>query len=113
ATASLQGDNQMGSLTVSDSANRKQVGQLNKCRLVVGTNLTSSDRYHCISMPQVGQVGTSRSSSECFSLSIITLPKVVDESPEPNRQSLLSLLRSVSCYLVHGFFRAPSRHHSG
>src|ERR1700751_178624 len=76
ATASLSGDPQTDSLTVSDSAKRKQVGQLNRCRLVTGTNLTSSDRYHCISMPQVGQVGASRSSSECFSLSITTLPKV-------------------------------------
>src|SRR5438552_2281868 len=74
--------------TVSDSANRKQVGQLNRCRLVSGTNLISSDRHHCISMLQVGQVGTSRSSSECFSLSITTLPRSSDESPKPNRQSL-------------------------
>src|SRR6516162_9042303 len=85
----LLGDTQTGSLTVSDSANRKQVGQLNKCRLVIGTNLTSSDRYHCISMPQVGQVGASRSSSECFSLSITTLPRSSDESPKPNRQKPL------------------------
>jgi hypothetical protein len=67
---------QTGSRTVSDSANRKQVGQLNRCRLVTGTNLTSSDRYNCISMPQVGQVGASRSSSECFSLSITNPPQV-------------------------------------
>jgi hypothetical protein len=67
---------QTGSRTVSDSANRKQVGQLNRCRLVTGTNLTSSERYNCISMPQVGQVGASRSSSECFSLSITNPPQV-------------------------------------
>src|SRR6516162_9613012 len=112
ATASLLGDTQTGSLTVSDSANRKQVGQLNKCRLVIGTNLTSSDRYHCISMPQVGQVGTSRSSSECFSPSITTLPRSSDESPKPFRLSLYSQVRRVICYLVHGFFQASSGHHS-
>jgi hypothetical protein len=67
ATVSLSGDTQTGSSTVSDSANRKQIGQLNRCRLVTGTNLKSSDRCHCISMPQVGQLGASRSSSECFS----------------------------------------------
>src|ERR1700739_3905971 len=112
ATASLSGDPQTGSSTVSDSANRKQVGQLNKCRLVTGTNRTSSDRYHCISMPQVGQVGTSRSSSECFSLSITTLPRSSDESPKPFRLSLYSQVRRWICYLVHGFFQASSGHHS-
>jgi hypothetical protein len=76
ATASLSGDTQTGSLTVSASAIKQQVGQLNRCKLVTGANLISSDRYHCISMPQFGQVGASSSSSECFSLSITTLPEV-------------------------------------
>jgi hypothetical protein len=116
ATASLLGDTQTGSLTVSDSANRKQVGQLNKCRLVIGTNLTSSDRYHCISMPQVGQVGASRSSSECFSLSITTLPRSSDESPKPNRQKPLvagstshSPLFTAFCRRLLGITRANLR----
>src|ERR1700745_819379 len=76
ATASLSGGTLTGSLTLSDSANKLQIGQLNRCRFVTGTNLMSSDRNHCISMPQVGQVGVSSSSSECFSLSITTLPQV-------------------------------------
>src|SRR5690348_15519371 len=85
----------MGSPTVSDSARRKQVGQSNRCRLVAGTNLTSSDRHQCISMPQVGHVGASRSSSECFSLPITTLPRLSDESPKPDRQSLVPQVRRV------------------
>jgi hypothetical protein len=36
-------------------------------------------------MPQVGQVGASSSSSECFSLSIATLPEGrVMKAPKPN-----------------------------
>jgi len=54
---SLSEATQTGSWTVSVSAKKRQFGQLNRFRLVAGTNLTSSDPYHRISMPQFGQVG--------------------------------------------------------
>ena len=88
-------------------ANRKQVGQLNRCRLVTGTtSLTSSDRCHCISMPQVGQVGASRSSSECWSVCPSQPPQGPnDESPQAQQQSLFVAGLTSSATLFTTFLR--------
>ncbi len=107
-TASRSGATQATSLTVSDSAIRRQVGQLNRCKLISGMNFTSSERYNCISMPHRGQIGNSMSSSECLSRSITIPPQVSDESPAPHKPT--SRRVHASCGAP---FRAFCRRHCG
>lgn len=79
---------------------------MNRCQLVTGANLTSSDRHHCIALPQLLQVGVSSISRECFSRSITTLPRLIDESPAPNTDAtpLIPRLHSPLECGSSGFF---------
>ncbi|WP_454628749.1 hypothetical protein [Bradyrhizobium cenepequi] len=63
----------VGSLRSLDltSATRWQTGQLNTCSIIVGWSATSADRYHFISMWQLGHIGTSTCSRDRLSRSIV------------------------------------------